>query len=86
MPMTKLTLSADLDLIRDAKRIAAHDKTSVSAMFAQFLSVVSRVKKERTFTPGLLTRKASGMIKLARGQAPARVLEDALSSKYGLDK
>ena len=42
MRMSKLTLSADKELIRQAKKLAAQNGTSVSAMFSRMLSVMGR--------------------------------------------
>ena len=37
MPLSKLTLSADQDLIEQAKKLAAEEGTSVSAIFSRLL-------------------------------------------------
>ena len=35
MPISKLTLSADRDLIKEAKKLAAEEGTSLSALFSR---------------------------------------------------
>jgi hypothetical protein len=51
MPVKKLTLSADEDVIRDAKRLARRNKTSVSAMFSRFVRGMAKPKKARMEIP-----------------------------------
>ena len=43
--MKKLTLSADEQVIRDAKRLASESGTSVSSMFERFVRSQSRRRK-----------------------------------------
>ena len=83
MPTTKLTLSAEKPLIEDAKRIAAERNTSVSAMFARFLRSLIDPGTHTAADLGPITRKASGMVKLPRKRSDTRLLEDALSDRYG---
>jgi hypothetical protein len=83
--MTKLTLSVEEEVVRSAKRIAQVNKTSVSAMFSQFV----RSMAVRTGHPpkiGPLTRKLSGMLKLPPGKDYRELLADALEEKYGRSK
>ena len=82
MATTKLTLSAEKPLIRDAKRIAAERHTSVSAMFARFLRSLIAVRKNEEPSLGPITRKASGLIGLSKVRSDRELLEDALSAKY----
>ncbi len=81
--MKKLTLSADPDVIDQARELARQSGTSVSSMFERFVRL--RAQQARGARPlGPLTRKASGMIVLPKGRSEKRVLEDALREKYGL--
>ena len=81
--MTKLTLSIDEAVVAKAKRIAADNGTSVSAMFSQFVESVAAEPKGRGKV-GPLTRKASGLAKLPEGKDDKELLADALADKYGV--
>jgi len=83
MPTSKLTLSADKDLIRQAKKLAAENGTSVSAMFAGLLRTMIRAHGAQEPT-GPLTRKATGLIHLSSSKDDERLVEDALATKYGM--
>jgi plasmid stabilization system protein ParE len=83
MPTSKLTLSADKDLIRQAKKLAAENGTSVSAMFAGLLRTMIRTRGAQEPT-GQLTRKATGLIRLSSSKDDERLVEDALAAKYGM--
>ncbi len=81
--MTKLTLSADPDVVKDARELAEQSGTSISSMFERFVRLLAQ--QRRTARPlGPLTRKASGMIALPHGRSERQVLEDALLEKHGL--
>jgi len=82
MSASKLTLSADKELIRQAKKLAAENGTSVSAMFSRILLAMTRARASQE-PPGPLTRKASGIIRLPQASRDERLLEDALAAKYG---
>ena len=82
MRMSKLTLSADRELIRQAKKLAAENGTSVSAMFSNMLRAMGRTSGVQE-PPAPLTRKATGLIRLPPGAEDERLLEDALAAKYG---
>ena len=89
MAMTKLTLSAEKDLINLAKKQAREDGISVSAMFAGFIRARSQRKKQKPLMPGLLTRKALKIGKqvsqsISR-QSDKELLEAALAEKYEID-
>ena len=85
MPMSKLTLSADRALIKEAKKLAAEEGTSLSALFARLLRAMVRARvPQETLTP--LTRKATGLIRLPVAASDELLLEDALASKYRLRK
>jgi hypothetical protein len=80
---TKLTLSAERDLVRKIKRFAREQGTSVSAIFDRFArTVTSPPKKPRRVGP--LTQKASGVISLPKGKTDRQLIEDVLSERYGL--
>jgi Family of unknown function (DUF6364) len=81
MRMSKLTLSADKELIRQAKKLAAQNGTSVSAMFSRMLSVMGRTSGSQE-PPAPLTKKATGLIRLPSAAEDERLLEDALAAKY----
>lgn len=81
--MTKLTLSAEPDVIAEAHRLAELHGTSVSAMFSRMIRLLSRRERERPgIGPG--ARKASGLIRLPEGKSDRDVLEEALAKKYEL--
>jgi uncharacterized protein DUF6364 len=82
MRTSKLTLSADKELIRQAKKLAAQNGTSVSAMFSGMLRAMGRASGLRE-PPAPLTRKATGLIRLPSAAEDERLLEDALAAKYG---
>jgi hypothetical protein len=83
--MPKLTLSADEQVIEDAKRIAAEQGTSVSAMFERFIRMIADHRR-KPIRPGPIARRVTGLAKLPRGKSARRILEDALLEKHGLDK
>ena len=83
--MKKLTLSADEHVIADAKRIAAEQGTSVSAMFERFIRLIAD-RRKTTRPPGQIARRVTGIATLPRGKNERRVLEDALLEKHGLDR
>jgi len=80
--MSKLTLSADKKLIRQAKKLAAENGTSVSAMFSNRLKAMVR-SSGLEVPPAPLTGKATGLIRLPAGAEDERLLEDALAAKCG---
>jgi hypothetical protein len=83
--MTKLTLSVEEDVVEKAKHIAAANKTSVSAMFSQFVHSMAD-SRGRGPKIGPLTRKLTGVAKLPPGKDYKEVLADALAEKYGVGK
>ena len=85
MRTTKLTLSADKDLVAEAKRLSGTDGTSLSSMFMRFLQVVLKDRK-RTEQTGPITLKATGLMKLPGGRSDRELLEDALAGKHGIRK
>jgi hypothetical protein len=83
--MKKLTLSADPEVIDQAKKLAEENGTSISAMFERFVRMMTGRKRAKAPLPPI-ARKASGLVSLPRGAADREILTDALKSKYGLDQ
>lgn len=81
--MKKLTLSADPEVIEEARELAEQTGTSVSSMFERLVRLLA-VQRRDTRPLGPITRKASGMIALPKGRSEREVLEDALLEKHGL--
>jgi hypothetical protein len=80
--MTKLTLSIEEGVVEKAKRIAEANKTSVSAMFSQFVRSMDG-RRARSPRIGPLTRKLSGIVKLPRNKNYKQLLAEALVERYG---
>ncbi len=59
--MAKLTLNVDAEIIEQAKRLAAENHTSVSAMFARFIRLLANGGGS-DMSIGKIAKKASGMI------------------------
>ena len=83
--MSKLTLSADRELIEEARKLAAAEGTSVSALFSRLLCALTLVRSSREVV-GPLTRKATGIIRLPGTAGDERLLEDTLALKYAIRK
>ena len=81
--MKKLTLSADPEVIAEARQLARQSGTSVSSMFARFVRLLAGKRRPRR-PLGPLTRKATGLVTLPKGQSDRKLLEDALFEKHGL--
>ncbi|RKY22952.1 MAG: hypothetical protein DRP83_10045 [Planctomycetota bacterium] len=80
--MTKLTLSADENIVREAKRIAHEQNMSVSALFARF--VQSMVLLEWTTNPpGPIAKKASGLVSLPSDRTDKDILAETLAQRHG---
>ena len=85
--MKKLTLSADEQVIKQAKRLANENRTSVSAMFGRFIRSLARQGERAGRAPaGSIARKASGVIRLPKSTTDRQVLEDALLEKHELKR
>lgn len=82
MSTVKLTLSAEKDLITEAKALAARRKTSVSAMVSGFLRSLSRLESGPAASLGPITRRASGIVRLPPGRSDKELIADALAAKY----
>jgi len=85
MPMSKLTLSADRDLIEEAKKLAAEEGTSLSALFSRLLRAMTSARASQEIVAPF-TRKATGLVRLPGGKSDERLVEDALSRKYGMNE
>lgn len=90
-PMPKLTLSADRQVIEQAKRLAAAEGSSVSALFARFVGELAVRQAARAeappVPPGPLTRRLSGIARVPDDLATAsdrELLERALAERHGL--
>jgi hypothetical protein len=85
--MRKLTLSADDDVVREARRLAKRNKTSISAMFSRFVRGMAKPKKTAVvIPPDSITARVTGIISLPKGKTPRDVLTEALMEKYGIKK
>ncbi len=81
MPTTKLTLSVDSELIRQAKELARKRGTSLSAMFDRFIRSVLREENSPN-SNGPLTSRALGLVRLPEDKTDSRLLKEALLEKY----
>ena len=81
MPTTKLTLSADKELIRQAKQLARKRGTSLSAMFDRFVRAVV-LHEELSEAPGPLTAQALGLVDLPEDRTDSDLLEEALAERH----
>lgn len=83
--MQKLTLSAPPAVIARAKRLAARRRTSVSAMFVEYVSTLDRREKQTLdVPPDSIAARMRGIITLPKGKTPRDVLTEALMEKYGI--
>jgi len=60
--MTKLTLSVNEEVSKQAKELAKERGTSVSAMFSDYVRT-QRQPNHRPIRPGRLALRASGLVK-----------------------
>jgi len=84
---TKLTLSIDSSVIAKARRISRHRRTSVSAMFSNFIASLEEESPEIQELPPITRRILEMGAKLP--QVPSNwdyrdELSDTLSEKYGV--
>ncbi len=83
MIASKLTLSADKRVIADAKRLAAERHTSVSALFARFVSGMKQINNPAI--PAItapLSSKAAGLIRVPDNVADKDLIADAIADTY----
>jgi hypothetical protein len=81
MAMRKLTLSATDEVIATAKGLAAKEGSSVSAIFARLLTAAAGPGRGAPLAP--VTRRASGLIRLADARTDQQLLTEALEDRYG---
>ena len=79
--MPKLTLSADAEVIEQAKRIAQERGTSVSAMFSQFIGALGTTSRKRR-PPAPVTRRSRGLAKASPGKTDRELFEAAILKKH----
>ena len=80
--MAKLTLNASPEIIEQAKRLAAANGTSVSALFSRLIKALTQETAQGE-SLGKLTRQAAGTIQLDE-QSEKDVLAESLRDKYAL--
>ncbi len=83
--MKKLTLSMDEETIREAKRLAAEQGTSVSAMFSRLVRAMAH-EPGKDIEIGPVTRRATGIVKFPEGKTDKELLVEALMEKYGIEE
>lgn len=86
MTRAKLTLSVDISVVRKAKRMAKRMNTSVSAMFARYIEIMTREFGDEIELLGPITRGATGMIQLPGGVSYKSLVEEAILAKHGQRK
>lgn len=80
MPTTKLTLSADRDLVRRAKELARSRGTTLSALFDRYMR--SLVREGGGDEPlGAVTRQAVGLVSLPHDRDDRELLSEALAER-----
>ena len=82
MSASKLTLSADPQLVADAKHLAKARHTSVSALFARFVTALKQSQQSEPIKLGPVTRRATGLVHVPPKAAYRQLVEDALAEKY----
>jgi hypothetical protein len=82
MITTKLTLSADRQIVSDAKRLAEARHTSVSALFSRFVAGLKQVDRAKPEKLGPVTYRASGLVRLSKKISDQDLVADALNEKY----
>ena len=87
MAMSKLTLTAQAEIIALAEEQARLENTSISAMFANFILAKSRLAKQSVPPDriGPITLSLSGVIKLPDGFDEKEFMTEVFHDKYGLD-
>jgi hypothetical protein len=82
MALSKLTLSADSELIRTAKRLARARKTSVSALFSEHIRDLTGKEALNLQDLGPLTRRGLGLARLPANQSKSDLITAALMDKH----
>lgn len=78
--MPKLTLSADREIIDKAKELAKQQRTSVSALFAQFINAATR-SDHWPDQPAPITRRCKGLAKVSADKTDRQLFEEAIAEK-----
>ena len=81
MATKKLTLSAPEEVIEKAKRTAARNGTSVSAMFTRMLTAAAQTDEDDA-SLGPITLAATGIVRLPNDRSDQQLLEDALEGRH----
>lgn len=81
MARVKLTLSAEKEVVKEARKIAEEKNTSISALFARYIKGLSDSRSPEG-NLGPVTNKASGLISLPGDESAQELLEEALRDKY----
>ena len=76
--MKKLTLTAEPEVIKKAKRLAQARGTSVSAMFSQLIRAMGNGGAKESAALGPITRRLTGIARAPRNKTDRQLLEDAL--------
>ncbi|MCQ2404103.1 MAG: DUF6364 family protein [Lentisphaeria bacterium] len=86
MSMTKLTLSAPSEIVKLAESLAKERKTSISAMFANYVRSQASPEGNHLLNmePGSITASISGVVKLPEDFNEKDFMSQVLSEKYGL--
>jgi hypothetical protein len=80
--MTKLTLSAEPEVVATAKRLAKERKISVSRLFAQLVKGMDMWDRD-PMPIGPKTRAVSGIVSFPPDKTDRELIEDALEERYG---
>lgn len=86
MATSRMTLSADKQLLEKARRLAAARNTTVSAMFKRFLQALAELDAGPAQPLGPITRRAAGLVKLPTGRSDKELVAEALAVKYGFSQ
>jgi hypothetical protein len=80
--MTKLTLSAEPEVVASAKRLAKEHKISVSRLFAQFVRGME-MRDWKSQPIGPRTRAVSGIVSLPPGKSYREIVDEAMEERHG---
>ena len=88
MPATKLTLSADMEIIELAREQAKREGISISAMFSNFVRAKNQKREKSKYGP--LTRRMleigdEASRKIPKNKTDRELIEEALAEKYGVE-
>ena len=88
MAMSKLTLTAPIDIIVLAEKMAKQEGTSISAMFVNFIKAKTKMSAHFHLHKkvGPLTKSLTGIVKLPKNFNEKEFMSDVLAEKYGCVK